>query len=69
MNIFLLDTNIISEPSKPYPEQAVISKISENIEHSCICSVTWAEVLAGVKILAEGKKRDALQDFYVNNVQ
>lgn len=69
MNIFLLDTNIISEPSKPFPNQNVVSKIADNIEHSCICSVVWAEVLSGVKSLPNGHKKEALFDFFIETAQ
>lgn len=69
MHIYLLDTNIISEPSKPFPSADVVSKISENLEHSCISSVVWAEVLTGIKLLPEGHKKEALFEFFVETVQ
>ncbi len=69
MNIYLLDTNIISEPSKHFPSEVVISKISENLEHSCISSVVWAEVLTGIKLLPDGHKKEALFEFFVETVQ
>ena len=69
MHIYLLDTNIISEPSKPFPSADVVSKISENLDHSCISSVVWAEVLTGIKLLPEGHKKEALFEFFVETVQ
>ena len=69
MNIYLLDTNIISEPSKPQKSLKVIDKIEKNIDYSCICSVTWGEVLSGMKCLPKGAKREALQAYYINQVQ
>ena len=67
--IYLLDTNIISEPTKKLPSQQVIQKISDNLEYSCICSVIWAEALAGVKLLPEGKRKNGIFDFLIENVQ
>ncbi|MBO7047455.1 MAG: PIN domain-containing protein [Spirochaetia bacterium] len=69
MNIYLLDTNIISEPSKPAKNDKVIGKIEQNIDFSCISSITWGEVLSGIKCLSKGAKREALQEYYVNQVQ
>lgn len=69
MNIFLLDTNIISEPTKIQPSETVINKIAENIEYSCICSMVWAEVLSGIKILPEGKRKSELLNFFIESVQ
>ena len=69
MNIYLLDTNIISEPTKPSPSESVLNSIAENFDHSCICSVIWAEILTGIKCLADGKRKDALLNYYLNTIQ
>lgn len=68
-SIYLLDTNIISEPSKPVPNKNVVYKILANIEHSCISSVVWAETLSGIKSLPEGKRKDYLFDYAINQIQ
>lgn len=67
--IYLLDTNIISEPAKPVPDKSVIEKIMNNIEYSCICSVVWAETLSGIKSLSEGKRKEFLIDYAINQIQ
>lgn len=69
MNIYLLDTNIISEPSKPLQNNKVTDRIKKNIDFSCISSITWAEILSGIKCLPKGAKREALQSYYINQVQ
>ena len=69
MNIYLLDTNIISEPTKSSPSESVMNSIAENFDHSCICSVIWAEILTGIKCLADGKRKDALLNYYLNTIQ
>ena len=69
MNIYLLDTNIISEPTKSSPSESVLNSIAENFDHSCICSVIWAEILTGIKTLAPGKRKDALLNYYLNTIQ
>ena len=67
--IYLLDTNIISEPTKVKPAENVIQKLAENLEYSCISSITWAESLTGVKQLPEGKRKSGLFDFLIENIQ
>jgi tRNA(fMet)-specific endonuclease VapC len=69
MNIYLLDTNIISEPTESSPSESVLNSIAENFDHSCICSVIWAEILTGIKTLANGKRKDALLNYYLNTIQ
>lgn len=67
--IYLLDTNIISEPTKMQPSENVIQKLAENLEYSCISSIVWAETLTGVKELPDGKRKTGLFDYLVENVQ
>lgn len=69
MKMYLLDTNIISEPSKPEPNHLVTDKIFENIEYSATCSVVWAEALAGVKSMPDGKRKERRWNYWVNHVQ
>jgi len=69
MKIYLLDTNIISEPTKASPNQTVVNKITENIEYSCIASVVWAETLSGIKSLPEGTRKTILFDYATNQIQ
>lgn len=63
-SLYLLDTNIISEIRKPFPNKNVIAKFMQNKGYSEISSITWAESLTGVKRMNEGKKKDALSTFY-----
>ena len=69
MQIYLLDTNIISEPSKPVPNEKVVQKIADNLEYSCISSVTWAEILSGIKTMPDGKRKTSLFDYFIESVQ
>lgn len=67
--IYLLDTNIISEPTKVQPSENVIQKLAENLEYSGISAIVWAETLTGVKQLPDGKRKTGLFDYLVENVQ
>lgn len=67
--IYLLDTNIVSEITKPQPNPAVIKKIQETKNISTIASVSFEEMLYGVKRLPSSKKRSDLFSFYVDFIQ
>ena len=69
MKVYLLDTNIISEPTKSIPSTKVIGKLADNLDYSCISSITWAEMLAGVKTLTDGKRKAGLLDYCIDYVQ
>jgi toxin FitB len=58
---FLLDTNVISEWTKPRPDRNVISWLAEVDEGRVFISViTFAEVRHGVELLSPGRKRERL---------
>lgn len=67
--VYLLDTNIISEPTKVEPSFTVLHRMAETLERSCICSITWAEAMTGVQTLVSGKRQDALMKFLVDTIQ
>lgn len=67
--IYLLDTNVISELTKPLQNQTVVTKIFQTQKQSVLCSVTWGEALYGVKGMPEGKRKDFIMDFYIDSVQ
>ena len=67
--IYLLDTNIVSEPTKINPQSRVLSTLDEKCMFSQICAPVWFELLKGVYVLAVGKKRSFLEDFTINYVQ
>lgn len=69
MKMYLLDTNIISEPTKAKVNPVVTEKIHENIEYSCISSIVWAETLSGIKSLSDGNRKKMLFDYATNQIQ
>ena len=67
--IYLLDTNILSEITKPNPNKNVVKKVIENKHISTIASVTFEEMLYGAKRLPAGKKQSDLLSFNINFIQ
>ena len=59
----LLDTNVISELMRPKPDENVVTWLDrQNDENVWICSVTQAEILVGLALMPEGKRKQGLMD-------
>lgn len=67
--IYLLDTNIISQCTKPEPAEAVLNWLEFHTGTCAISSITWFELLNGVALLPDGHKKDKLISFLHNYVQ
>jgi len=62
---YLLDTNIISNVTKPEPSESLLSWLSEQAdEHLFIASLTVAEIWFRVLEKPAGKKRAQLEDWF-----
>ena len=62
---FLLDTNVISEVSKPNPDPGVLQWLDELDEDRTFLSVvTLAEIRRGIGLMDEGKRRKALAEWF-----
>ena len=68
-NIYLLDTNIISQVTKTNPDAALISNLEIHSQNCCISSITWFELKNGVELLEDGHKKDKLRSFLYDYVQ
>ena len=59
--MIVLDTNVVSETLKPQPNAAVLAWLDAQLAETLhLSSVTVAELLFGVAVLAAGKRRDRL---------
>ena len=59
----LLDTNVISEFMRPKPDEGVVAWLDrQNEENVWICSITQAEILSGLALMPEGKRKQGLMD-------
>ena len=67
--IYLLDTNIISEVTKPLPSQNILTNLEFYQMSSVISSITWFELLKGVNLLPEGKRKTDLYSFLIDYVK
>lgn len=58
--MIVLDTNVISEIFRPSPEPRVVNWIASLTGEVAITSVTLAELLAGVRRLPDGRRKNEL---------
>lgn len=60
--MILLDTNVLSELMKLKPDQNVIKTIDSHANHKIfISAITHAEILQGLALLPQGKRKQSLQ--------
>lgn len=57
---FLLDTNTVSELTKERPAPNVVAWLRANHSGCFLCSVTIGELVKGIELIPEGKKRRRL---------
>lgn len=63
--MYLLDTNALSEPTKPTPNAGFVSKLQEiGWKQIAISSVTWHEVGFGLALMEASKRKRRLVDYF-----
>lgn len=61
--MILVDTNVISEPFLPTPNDRVVGWFdAQAVETLYLSAITVAELRFGIAVLPEGKRRDRLRD-------
>ena len=66
---YLVDANILSEPTKPAPEPAVIAWLRANERDMAVDPIILGELRFGILLLPKGKKRAALEAWFDAGVQ
>ena len=65
MSRYLLDTNIISNVTKPIPSESLLAWMAEQLDENLyIASLTVAEIRRGVLEKPSGRKRDRLDAWF-----
>ncbi|MDD5395532.1 MAG: type II toxin-antitoxin system VapC family toxin [Thiothrix sp.] len=57
---YLLDANILSEPTKKQPDGNVLHKLDVYAGQYCTAVTVWHEMHYGVERMADSKRRDSL---------
>ena len=66
---YLLDTNVVSETSKPFVNAGVSRFLAEAVEDElCISVVSLAELHYGIQRLSQGAKRARLEKWFADEL-
>lgn len=55
--MIVLDTNVVSEVLKPHPDVRVVAWLEPLVGDVAMTSATYAELLTGIALLPEGRRR------------
>lgn len=67
--IYLVDANILSEPTKPAPNSAVVEWLRRNEQELVVDPVILGEVRFGILLLPRGRRRTRLEHWFRQGVQ
>jgi predicted nucleic acid-binding protein len=62
--IYLVDANVLSEPTRPVPSSKVIDWLSANEQDIVVDSMILGELYVGILALPRGRKRTQLEHWF-----
>ena len=60
---FILDTNILSEVTKPKPDKKVLQFLTKEKDNFCICAPVYQELVFGIDLLPVSKRKNMYLSF------
>ena len=66
---YLVDANVLSEPTKPNPDRHVIDWLRAHEPEIAVDPIIVGELRFGIRLLPKGKKRTALERWFDSGVQ
>jgi tRNA(fMet)-specific endonuclease VapC len=60
---YLLDTNVISEPLRPQPDQRVLNRLRQHQSTIAISAIVWHELLFGCARLPVSARRTTIERY------
>lgn len=60
---YLLDTNVLSEPLRPAPDQKVLDRLRRHHDELATAAVVWHELWFGCRRLPDSDKRRAIEEY------
>jgi toxin FitB len=67
--MYLVDANVLSEPTKPVPSSKVIDWLTANERNLAVDSVIVGELCVGILSLPHGRKRRQLEQWFKDVLQ
>ena len=65
---YLVDANILSEPTKPQPDETVIDWLRRNERAIAVDPIILGELRFGIDLLPSGRRRKRLEDWFDRGV-
>jgi predicted nucleic acid-binding protein len=65
---YLVDANVLSEPTRPVPDPHVIRWLRENETDIAVDPFVLGEIRYGILLLAKGRRRDRLEAWFEEGV-
>jgi toxin FitB len=66
---YLVDANVLSEPTKPIPDPHVIAWLRQNERDLAVDPIVLGEIRFGILLLPRGKRRSDLERWFEGAVQ
>jgi tRNA(fMet)-specific endonuclease VapC len=66
---FLLDTNVLSEPSRPAPNPRILRRLEEHQGEIGIAALTWHELLFGCERLPSSRRKEQIEGYLFSVVR
>ncbi len=66
---FLLDTNVMSEPTKPEPNLRVINRLDADTSLFATAAVAYHELIFGYLRMAESRKKQEVEAYIRRNIR
>ena len=60
---FLLDTNVLSESTKPSPAPEVLEWLADHSEQSFVSTISLGEIWKGIESLPDGRRRQKFENW------
>jgi predicted nucleic acid-binding protein len=65
---YLVDANVLSEPTKPNPQAKVVDWLRENEREMAVDPIILGEIRFGIYLLPAGRRRRRLEDWFKDGV-
>jgi toxin FitB len=66
---YLVDANVLSEPTKPAPNAAALEWLRRSERHIAVDPIILGELRFGILLLARGKRRASLEQWFDRGAQ
>ena len=67
--IYLVDANVLSEPTKPAPNAAVVQWLREHEGELAVDPIVLGEIRFGILLMARGARRKRLERWFAEGVE